>query len=111
VNGQRSGSDLTPFSNGTYDEPMRVGDLDNNQGDIILVGERPFEGSGGGARGRLDNDVAVTMDLVPGSVHRRGQSGNYLMGSGACKTIRVGDAKKIAPGNKGNLWTLYTADE
>ena len=82
---------------------MRMGALDSHKGDIILVGERPNEGAG--ARGRLDNDIAASLDLQAGRVHRNGKGANYLMGSGAIAYLKVGDVTKTS--GDGNLWTIY----
>lgn len=107
ANGQSGGGNQCPFSDGNQDKPMRMGDLDFNQGDIILVGERSSEGLGSG-RGTMSNDKLASLDLTPGEIHRRGKSANYLFGSMAVKLIKTQDALTPAPGVKGNYWTLVT---
>lgn len=109
ANGVASGSGYPcPFSNPDANSPMGMGDLDYNQGDIILVGERP--GLTKDNRGLMANDAFASLDLIPATHHRGGEGGNYLMASMGVKYMSQEDAKKIPEGNKGNFWTLITEE-
>ncbi len=96
---------ICPFSNKSSAKPMRLGDIDSNKGDIILVGERVGESESN--RGRLDNSSFATLDLIPGAVHQKLAGANYLMASWAVKYISTADAKAVVEGNEGNLWTYW----
>ena len=104
VNAMRSGTQEVPFGTITAASVMRMGALDSHKGDIILVGERPNEGAG--ARGRLDNDIAASLDLQAGRVHRNGKGANYAMGSGAVAYFQPGEVASTS--GKGNYWTIYS---
>lgn len=96
-----------PFSvKGNKDQPLRMSDFDNNQGDLILIGERPYDSSGTG-RGTMNDENFASLDLRPGDVHRNGKASNYLMASMAVRFIKVSEAKNPTEGNKGNIWTLF----
>ena len=104
VNAVRAGSQEVPFGNTATTSVMRMSFLDSHKGDIILVGERPSEG--GGTRGRMDNDVAASLDLNPGTVHRNGKGANYAMGSGAVAYFQPGQL--TSKSGKDNFWTIYS---
>lgn len=107
VNAVRGGGQQVPFGSSQKGSPMRLGDLDTHQGDIILVSERPVENlDSGGPRGRMENDIAASLDLVPSTVHRKGKGGNYIFGSGAIVFVPKPDLEvKVGKGNK---WTIYS---
>lgn len=107
ANGSAQPTYRFPFTDGDKNKPMRLSDLDNNLGDLILVGERPSDSSGSG-RGTMKDDNFASLDLRPGDVHRNGKAANYLMGSAAVRFMTTGQAKEIPEGNKGNLWTFYS---
>jgi type II secretory pathway pseudopilin PulG len=100
------GTYATPFSDKDATKPKRLGDLDGNKGDLILIGERPGDPSGSG-RGLMTDANFASMDLTPGDVHRKSKYGNYLMGSMAVRLVAVSEAKNPAEGNEGNLWTFW----
>ena len=104
VNAVRSGTQEVPFGNAATSSVMRMSFLDSHKGDIILVGERPTEG--GGTRGRMDNDVAASLDLNPGTVHRNGKGANYAMGSGSVAYFQPGQLSTKS--GKDNFWTIYS---
>jgi prepilin-type N-terminal cleavage/methylation domain-containing protein len=85
---------------------LRTGDLDFNRGDLILVGERP--GNSMDDRGWVGGYNFCALELNAGSVHG-GKGANYLMSSMAVRYMETNDAAlAVAPGTKGNLWTVYT---
>jgi prepilin-type N-terminal cleavage/methylation domain-containing protein len=99
-----SGAVNAPF--GGYSEtpkPVRMGDLDYNKGDIILLGERP--GDSTSSRGTVGSYNYCGMDEIPGRVHDRGKGGNYLMGSMSVKYYGTGNVARVGGVN---LWTLHT---
>ena len=87
------------------DLPLRMSDLDNNIGDIILIGERP--GGSASDRGRVGMGGYASLDTYAGDTHRRGKWGSYLMGSMAVKLLKTADMHAIPVGAKGNFWSLY----
>ena len=104
VNAVRSGSQEVPFGNSDTNSPMGMGVLDSHKGDLVLVGERATEGAG--SRGRMDNDVAASLDLTASTVHRNGRGGNYAMGSGAIAYLQKSELTSTS--GKGNYWTIYS---
>lgn len=111
ANGAVNASYSFPFGQGHNQPgygPLRMGELDAHSGDIILVSEwigNPTY-SGGGTRGRMDNDFFASLDLHPATAHRGGAGGNYLMGSMGVRYIKTADAKTPPEGNPGNLWVV-----
>ncbi|MFH0953124.1 MAG: DUF1559 domain-containing protein [Verrucomicrobiota bacterium] len=106
---------LCPFSNKDETKPMRMGDLDYNQGDLILVAERP--GIASANRGCMDNDWFATLNLCrwytdPAESkqlpHQRSRSSNYLMASMAVKFMKWTDVQAKGETTKGNYFTLVT---
>jgi len=111
VNGGTETAFRFPFGNpgAAPNGPLRLGDLDYNKGDIILVGERP--GNSAGDRGIVGGEDFADMRHIPARVHDRERGGNYLMGSMAVKYLNADDpAFAITIGSKGNLWVIYTGD-
>lgn len=97
-----------PF--GRYGQPttaLRMSDLDFNKGDLILAGERV--GTDLGNRGYIGWFNYCGLDFQRATLHRNG--GNYLMASMAVRYMETNSpAFNIAEGNRGNLWTVYTAN-
>lgn len=99
---EAAGTDWYPF--GYYDgTPLRMADLDLNDGDIFLLGERP--GNSPASRGYVSVQDFSALKKIPGTVHKKGEGGNYLMGSLAVRYMAAGYA---APSTSNNLWTLHT---
>ena len=100
-----------PFSLNTTADPMTTSALDFNDGDIILLSERPAAVNGAGdgyvgpARGYMDNDFFISLNLQQNVMHKDGLGGNYLMASMSVQFIAAADAKTPPEGNAGNIWT------
>ena len=104
-----------PFGNMLTNSPLRMSDLDYNQGDLILVGERP--GKTSAERGLMDNDWFVSLDRCkffsddaekPNIPHDQGKGCNYLMASLSVRYMTTAEVTNVVPGVKGNLITIYT---
>lgn len=110
ANALPSGSGLrAPFGKlGQPGTALRTSDLDFHRGDLILVGERP--GDDLSNRGWVGGYNFCALELNKGNVHA-GRGANYLMASMAVRYMETNDTTlALAPGTKGNLWTVYAQD-
>lgn len=98
-----------PFGSSS-ESPLRVGDLDYNKGDIILIGERPATSNSNGvysataSRGYVGLLNYCDLNETPGTVHRDNSGGNYLFASMA---VRFFEQEDIAKTPTTNYWTLH----
>lgn len=118
ANGGAEGSDASlryPFGRMADNNQLRMADLDYNQGDLILIGERP--GISEANRGTMNNEAFVSLDQcgflsaadekdnIP---HENGRGCNYLMVSMAVRYIEHASVTNPAPPAKGNFFTAVT---
>ena len=85
--------------------PVRVGQFDTRgtlTTDIILLGERPEDGSGN--RGYTGSDTCAALDMTPGTLHRNGTGANYLYGSMSVKFAYANQIPPVSPAT--NFWTI-----
>ncbi len=83
--------------------PLRLGDLDYNRGDMILIGERP--GNSTASRGLVGGYPYCGMDQISSTVHHGGKGANYLMASLAVRFLTTNDIRTTTTVN---YWTLHT---
>ncbi|HMP74987.1 MAG TPA: type II secretion system protein [Kiritimatiellia bacterium] len=79
-----------PFGDFNGRPPLPLDLLESRSGRTILLGERP--GDSAGNRGFVGAFPFCTLDQLPGSVHRRGEGGNYLFADGSVQFLRVAHA-------------------
>lgn len=115
--GETHGMPVTyPFGGYTPAEaPLRMSDLDYNQNDIILIGERPCERHGDGRydlaltsgdRGYVRVHSFSGLDIIAGTVHKNNKGCNYLFGSMAVQYMSTG---AVWAAGSTNYWTFVPA--
>ncbi len=86
---------------------LRLVEMDNVPNDIILLGERPANATSSGeydlsaSRGHIGDGQFVTLQEVPGTVHRRNRGCHYLFASMA---VRYAATNEMAYSVETNYW-------